>query len=78
MRVTVVDRRAMDATWGSGPSRVVLRTVEISDTCPRCGRPRGEVRWERYCEDGEWYSVNRWQNPCGHSDSYASVLREAS
>jgi hypothetical protein len=51
--------------------------VEISKTCPVCGGPRGEPGWYNFCEDGEWYSVNTWQNPCGHVDHYADVLIEA-
>ncbi len=77
MKVTVIDRAATDARWGSGPSKVVLREVKIGDVCPTCGGPRGEPRWQRQCEDGEWFSAHQWTNPCGHVDYYPAVLREA-
>ena len=76
MRVTIVDRSAM-LPWGApGPGRVVLRTVEIPDTCPVCGGPRGKPVRRPFCEDGEHYSADCWRNPCGHVDTYVYVLRE--
>ena len=51
--------------------------VEISDKCPVCGGPRGIPTWHNFCEDGEWLSVNVWENPCGHVDLYKNVLIEA-
>lgn len=76
MRVTVLDRAAMGATWGHGPTRAITVTGEIADTCPRCGGPRGVVRGLNGYEDGEHYHVNIWLNPCGHTDSYFAVVRE--
>ncbi|MBO6893424.1 MAG: hypothetical protein JJ866_15885 [Roseibium sp.] len=78
MQVTVVDRVLQDLLWGNGYRSInqVIRTVEISDRCPVCGGPRGEPRLVRYCEDDEWYDVSRWENPCGHLDTYANVLQE--
>lgn len=78
MRVTVVDRAAMDAAWGHGLGGVILRTIEIPATCPKCGGPRGEPVMRPFFEDGESYSVSCWTNPCGHIDTYPDVLREAS
>ena len=80
LRVRVIDRALQRKLWGTPGYRSildVLRVVEISATCPRCGGSRGEVRTERSCEDGQWYDVSRWENPCGHLDLYADVLREA-
>ena len=77
MKVRVRDRRAEGARWGHGGPLVMLRTVEIADRCPTCGGPRGEPALRRYCEDGEWYDVSRWDNPCGHIDLYDDILREA-
>ena len=80
LRVRVIDRALERKLWGTPGYRSildVLKVVEISATCPRCGGPRGEVRTERACEDGQWYDVSRWENPCGHLDLYADVLREA-
>lgn len=52
-------------------------TVRIEDTCPVCGGPRGEVVPRSFCEDGEWYVLDTWVNPCGHMDMYKDVLIEA-
>lgn len=51
--------------------------VNISKKCPVCGGPRGEPTWHRFCEDGEWLTVNVWKNACGHVDLYKDVLIEA-
>jgi hypothetical protein len=78
MIVTVVDRAATEAQWGHpGPFTVITETVEIDDTCPICGGPRGEPELKPFCEDGHHYSAHCWTNPCGHLDRYESVLREA-
>lgn len=76
MTVTVRDRHA-EAPWGSGPTNPVTREVTISDRCPRCGGPRGEPSGLNSCEDGAWYWVQTWQNPCGHIDLYDEVILEA-
>lgn len=76
LTVTVVDRAAMDASWGRGLSTVITRTVEISDRCPVCGGPRGTPHKQRFCEDGEFYLVDCWTNPCGHVDKYPAVIAE--
>lgn len=77
MRVTVIDRRAMDEQWGNGLFSYVTRTIEISDFCPVCGGPRGEAYTERQYEDGDCCYVTRWNNQCGHVDKYRDVLVEA-
>ncbi|MET9321906.1 hypothetical protein ABZX75_17190 [Streptomyces sp. NPDC003038] len=58
---------------------VCIVTVTISTLCPVCGGPRGwdTVRPHRFHEDGEWLVVDCWDNPCGHVDAYAAVLRES-
>lgn len=76
MEVRVRDRSAEPA-WGSGPARIVVRRVEIDDTCPKCGGPRGEARNLNQSDDGEFYSVDVWENPCGHVDTYSAVVLEA-
>lgn len=74
MTVRVCDR-------GSGRDYVGvrIRTVTVSDRCPSCGGPRGvdTIRNHNFHEDGDWLSVDRWTNPCGHVDMYDAVLREA-
>jgi hypothetical protein len=52
-------------------------TVTISKTCPVCGGKRGEPKSYRFCEDGEWFTVNTWENDCGHVDSYRDCYFEA-
>jgi len=64
---------------GPGYSGVQIATVTVSTRCPLCGGPRGfdTVRNHNFAEDGEYLSVDRWRNPCGHADMYEAVLREA-
>jgi hypothetical protein len=78
MKVTVIDRDLQARLWGNGYQSInqVLVTRDISDSCPQCGQPRGTPHLERYCEDDEWYSVSRWENPCGHLDTYKTILDE--
>lgn len=80
MKVTIIDREAITASWGRGFTGVMahyLVTLEIPDTCPTCGGPRGEPTPTRQCEDGDWFTVDQWRNPCGHVDKYRDVLRAA-
>jgi len=53
------------------------KLVAVRKVCPVCGGPRGEARPYLMTEDGWNMSVDRWDNPCGHVDKYADVLREA-
>jgi hypothetical protein len=79
MTVTVRDRSA-EAAWGNGPTKPVTRTVTISAFCqvPDCGQRRGEPGGLSSHDDGASYWVQVWANPCGHVDSYADVVEEAS
>lgn len=52
-------------------------TVEIGDRCPVCNSERGKPVPYNFCEDGEWFVVDRWKNPCGHIDYYPEVLKES-
>jgi len=45
--------------------------------CPKCGQERGKTYPYRFCEDGEWFTVDRWDNPCGHLDTYGEAYHEA-
>lgn len=76
MTVTVRDSAA-EPPWGSGPLTVVTRKVTISAQCPTCSKPRGEPKGSNESEDGVYYWVQRWDNPCGHIDLYAAVIKEA-
>ena len=66
---------------GPGPDwvGVSVTTVTVPAFCPSCGGPRGAdtIKPSRFQEDGDWYVVDGWRNPCGHLDMYAAVLREA-
>lgn len=52
-------------------------TISISDDCPICGKKRGKPYPYYFCEDGEWFTVDKWTNPCGHLDKYRECLKEA-
>ncbi|MEZ3180349.1 hypothetical protein KYY02_17140 [Streptomyces pimonensis] len=71
--------RVCDRGTGRDYVGVRIRKVTISDRCPQCGGPRGvdTIRNHNFHEDGEWLSVDRWTNPCGHIDMYSAVLVEA-
>lgn len=76
MTVRVRDRAA-EAPWGSGLTSPIVRTVTIAATCPVCGGERGEPRNFNSYDDGVHYSVDIWENPCGHVDMYDAVVGEA-
>ena len=76
MKVRVIDRAEMERIHGKSYGPLIFRTVEIADTCPVCGGSRGKRYEHRFCEDGEYYIVDRWDNPCGHSDMYEDVIKE--
>ena len=76
MTVTVRDR-ASESPWGSGLTNPITRTVEISALCPVCGGRRGQPTGLNSHEDGAWYWVQTWSNPCRHVDAYSAVLAEA-
>ncbi|MFJ5038023.1 hypothetical protein [Streptomyces parvulus] len=64
-----------------GPQRgyegVRIVDVEVSARCPQCGGPRGPKVEHRFRRDGEYFTCDRWMNPCGHVDQYDAVLEEA-
>lgn len=74
MKVTIMYRSTMDGGdgWVYYP-----KTITIGDYCPVCGAKRGERYNHRFCEDGEWFDVDRWDNPCGHIDMYAACYAES-
>lgn len=51
--------------------------VNIAASCPICGGPRGEAEEFTFLEDGEFFTVDRWTNLCGHLDRYDAVFAEA-
>ena len=74
MNVTIMYRNSYDG--GDGWIYHPLK-ITIADTCPRCGQKRGQPRPHTFCEDGEWFTVDRWVNACGHVDSYRNAYLEA-
>ena len=76
MVVTVRDRSA-EMPWGVGLIDPVTRKIVISAYCPQCGGRRGEPRGRNAVDDGAYYWVQVWDNPCGHVDAYTAVIREA-
>lgn len=74
MKVRIMYRNSYEGGDGWTYYPVV---VEISDKCPICGELRGTPYNYHFCEDGEWFDVDRWDNPCGHIDKYANVWKEA-
>lgn len=61
----------------NGGWNIRIVQVTISDKCPVCGGQRGKPYNHNFCEDGDWYSCDKWDNPCGHIDKYSDVLQEA-
>lgn len=77
IQVKVRDHETESARWGYGRGGPIVRKVVIPAICPQCGGPRGKVRGMNGCDDGDYYHVNVWDNPCGHNDWYHNVLVEA-
>lgn len=75
--VPVMTVRVTDRGNGRSYVGVWVTTVTIVKLCSACGGPRGDKRNGYVREDGETYSVDVWDNPCGHQDYYNSILREA-
>lgn len=73
MQVTIMYRNTF--TGGDG-WRYYPMTVTIADDCPKCGCKRGKPYYYRFCEDGEWFEVEKWENPCGHIDTYKECFFE--
>ena len=61
------------------PSRVqhegiFSMTVEIQDSCPKCGAKRGIKRWQGFSYDGSRrLPVDCWSNECNHIDLYSDI-----
>ncbi len=54
-----------------------LMTIDIQDTCPKCGAKRGTKVWDGLSYDGSRrLNVTQWENECGHIDTYANVREE--
>jgi hypothetical protein len=51
--------------------------VKLQWVCPVCGGPRGEPQSVRSYDGSRFMIVDGWQNPCGHTDKYSDVRKEA-
>jgi hypothetical protein len=51
-------------------------TGTISDKCPVCGGPRGEITKGFSYDGSRRLVVDMWRNPCGHVDKYSKVRQE--
>ncbi len=49
---------------------------EISDKCPICGGPRGEIFRGLSYDGSRRLGVDCWKNPCGHVDKYDDIRKE--
>jgi hypothetical protein len=52
------------------------RKIVIGDYCLKCGEKRGSPYPFQFYEDGATFTVDKWDNPCGHFDSYRSAWEE--
>lgn len=76
--VEVIDRAELDASWGQDNYRIRTKTIRVPWVCPKCGGPRGhELRRSSVFEDGSSAFPHTWDNPCGHKDTYAEMVKEA-
>lgn len=67
--------RVVDRSGDPWFPRVVEVTVPW--VCCTCGEARGEPFGHNFHEDDVWMHCDRWENPCGHIDKYADVLKQA-
>lgn len=49
------------------------KVVHVEWFCPICNGPMGSPELQSFCEDGEFYSVHVWDNPCGHVAKYVDL-----
>lgn len=74
MNVTIMYRNNFDG--GDGWAYYPMG-IEIGNCCPICGGERGKPYSYRFHEDGDWFVVSKWDNPCGHVDTYGECLKES-
>lgn len=53
-----------------------LITLEISDNCKKCGKPRGEIFGTHSFDGSKRMNVDGWRNECGHIDKYCDIRKE--
>ena len=73
MELTIMYRNSFD---GGDGWRYYPVTIQVGDECLQCGGPRALPHSYTFCEDGEWFTVDQWDNECGHIETYKSVWDE--
>lgn len=73
MELTIMYRNTYNG--GDGWTYYPL-TVKVGDKCLHCGGQRATPYAFTFCEDGEWLTVDRWNNECGHLETYREVYTE--
>lgn len=53
-----------------------VHTLELEWKCPECGGERGPVVQGLAYDGSVTLIVDTWQNPCGHTDRYADLVRD--
>lgn len=51
--------------------------IKLRWVCPICGRPRGAIKNVRSYDGSMCLQCDGWTNPCGHTDKYDNVRKEA-
>ncbi len=51
-------------------------TIQVSNHCQHCGKPRGQHRLVRQTVNGKELCVDGWVNPCGHTDTHEALILE--
>ena len=46
------------------------KSIVVEWKCPVCSQEMGEPRFWDLVEDGAFYPINIWDNPCGHVVEY--------
>jgi len=73
--VAVVIVRVVDRGTSRAYEGVRIRRIDVPPVCIYCLGPRGPLVPYRFPEDGAWYTCDRWENPCGHVETYPALLR---
>lgn len=65
--------RVLNRGTGRGYTYPTVHEIAIPVDC-WCGQRRGTPTSKRFSEDGGWLTVDVWENPCGHVDTYTALL----
>lgn len=68
-----VDTRTVTTPACRGHGGLHSMTAQLEWRCLTCGGPRGEPYKGQSFDGSARMTVDRWDNPCGHVESYADV-----